>query len=120
MADHSADHRMEDHADHIKSRRVPGCDGPLLRQGSELKPVFIGLLCSMALAVHVLPAPQRLIGGTPTGPAIVLSYAEFPGHQEITPIVAPPVALGLDPFYKKYVDAGGIPVVASEKVRDEA
>ena len=29
-------------------------------------------------------------------------------------------ALGLDPFYQKYVDAGGIPVISSEKVQDEA
>ena len=31
-------------------------------------------------------------------------------------IVAPPAELGLDPFYKKYADAYGIPVVSSEKV----
>ncbi len=29
-------------------------------------------------------------------------------------------AFGLDPFYRKYVDAGGLPVVASEKVSDFA
>lgn len=33
---------------------------------------------------------------------------------------APPSSLGLDPFYKRYVDAGGIPIVSSEKVADEA
>lgn len=33
---------------------------------------------------------------------------------------AVPATLGLDPFYKKYLDADGIPVVSSEKVRDEA
>src|SRR3954471_9806372 len=27
----------------------------------------------------------------------------------------PPAALGLDPFYEKYVDAGGIPVTTSAK-----
>ena len=31
-----------------------------------------------------------------------------------------PDSLGLDPFYKKYVDAMGIPVVASERVPDAA
>lgn len=35
-------------------------------------------------------------------------------------VSAPPASLGLDAFYKKYVDAGGIPVVASEKVSDQA
>jgi hypothetical protein len=31
-----------------------------------------------------------------------------------------PAALGVDPFYKKYVDAFGIPVLSSEKVPDDA
>jgi hypothetical protein len=63
---------------------------------------------------------QRLPGGNPTGPAIVSSYASFDGHAELTPITAPPEQLRLDPFYKKYVDAGGIAVVSSEKVKDDA
>jgi hypothetical protein len=33
---------------------------------------------------------------------------------------APPAALGLDPFYAKYLDAGGIAVVGSARVPDEA
>lgn len=37
-----------------------------------------------------------------------------------TEVKAPPAALGLDPFYKKYLDADGIPVISSEKVADEA
>ena len=35
-------------------------------------------------------------------------------------ITAPPAQLKLDPFYKKYVDAGGIPIISSAKVPDEA
>lgn len=35
-------------------------------------------------------------------------------------IAPPPAELGLDPFYKKYADAFGIPVVSSEKVPDDA
>ena len=31
---------------------------------------------------------------------------------------APPASLGLDPFYAKYLDAGGIPVTSSAKVPD--
>ena len=31
-----------------------------------------------------------------------------------------PASLGVSPFYKKYVDALGIPVLASEKVPDDA
>ena len=37
--------------------------------------------------------------------------------QEVTP---PPESMGLDPFYKKYVDAGGYPIVSSERVDDYA
>lgn len=35
-------------------------------------------------------------------------------------ITAPPESLKLDPFYKKYLDAWGIPVFSSDKVADEA
>ncbi len=35
-------------------------------------------------------------------------------------VTAPPAELGLDPFYRKYSDAIGIPIVASEKVPDRA
>ncbi|NDV58482.1 glycoside hydrolase family 97 catalytic domain-containing protein [Bacteroides sp. 519] len=41
-----------------------------------------------------------------------LDYDRKPGNV--------PSALGLYPFYKKYLDADGIPIVSSEKVRDEA
>jgi len=54
-----------------------------------------------------VPAP-----GEPQKP-LVEDYAK-------TMITAPPAELGLDPFYKKYADAVGIPVVASEKVPDTA
>jgi len=64
--------------------------------------------------------PARMPGGTPTGPPIVADYATFEGRVDIVPVAAPPAALALDPFYKKYADAKGIPVVASEKVEDAA
>lgn len=35
-------------------------------------------------------------------------------------VTAPPVELKVDPFHKKYIDAGGYPIVASEKVNDYA
>jgi len=39
----------------------------------------------------------------------------------VAAVVGPvPESLGLDPFYRKYVDANGIPVVSSEKVPDAA
>lgn len=45
--------------------------------------------------------------------ALVSSY-------EQAMIYAPPAALKLDPFYKKYADANGIPVVSSAKTPDAA
>src|SRR6478736_5262420 len=35
-------------------------------------------------------------------------------------ITAPPASLGLNSFYKKYIDADGIPVISSENVADQA
>ncbi len=35
-------------------------------------------------------------------------------------ITAPPSSLGLDPFYKEYVDANGFPVISSWRVPDKA
>lgn len=37
--------------------------------------------------------------------------------QEVTP---PPEEMGLDPFYEKYISAGGYPIVSSGKVNDYA
>jgi len=41
------------------------------------------------------------------------------GFKE-TVISEPPATLGLDTFYKKYINAGGIPIVSSAKVPDSA
>jgi hypothetical protein len=38
----------------------------------------------------------------------------------VGPVTAPPAELKLDPFYKKYVSAGGLPVVSSGSVNDYA
>jgi hypothetical protein len=46
-------------------------------------------------------------------PALLQDYIRFT-------VTRPPEALGLDPFYKKYVDAHGIPVVSSDKTPDAA
>jgi hypothetical protein len=35
-------------------------------------------------------------------------------------LAAPPASLGLDPFYSKYLDAGGIPIIASARAPDAA
>jgi hypothetical protein len=52
-------------------------------------------------------------GGVPTGPPLVESF-------EKAMVGAPPDSLKLSPFYRKYTDAFGIPIVSSEKVPDAA
>jgi hypothetical protein len=51
-------------------------------------------------------------GATP-GPPLLKDYVAFS-------VTAPPSELGLDPFYRKYANAQGVPVVSSEKVPDVA
>lgn len=75
-------------------------------------------LATMALAATagLLGAPGRVAAqeGAPASPKpLVESY-------EKAMVGEPPAELGLDPFYKKYADAFGIPVVSSEKVPDAA
>ena len=60
------------------------------------------------------------------GPLPTVAGAEQRGRRPLLrdyiafTVTAPPPALELDPFYKKYVDAHGIPVVTSDKVPDAA
>ncbi len=42
------------------------------------------------------------------------------GEREDSVVGSPPPHLNLDPFYKKYVDAGGFPIISSARVPDEA
>lgn len=56
--------------------------------------------------------PLLLCLGQLAAPAVV---AGVPG-----PVTPPPAALKLDPFYKKYVSATGLPIVASGAVDDHA
>lgn len=62
--------------------------------------------CSGTKSQSTAALPEKL---PQSGEALVLNY-------EQAMITALPVSLGLDPFYKKYTDAFGIPVVSSEKV----
>lgn len=51
---------------------------------------------------------------------LLLAAATLPAQADDFPVGAPPKSLKLDPFYAKYVDAGGLPVVASKRVNDYA
>jgi hypothetical protein len=83
--------------------------------------VLVALAAAVTLSAQQMPptsppgpsALPRPPGGVASGPPLVMSF-------ESAMLSAPPEALGLDPFYKKYADAFGIPIVASEKVADAA
>jgi alpha-glucosidase len=53
----------------------------------------------------------------------LFAFASRHGVAETAPqfvVGKPPAELKLDPFYEKYVDAGGLPVVGSKQAADEA
>ncbi len=72
-----------------------------------------------ALAVVILSIASATLdsqGGGQSGPrppALLQNYSAFS-------VTAPPADLALDPFYRKYADAHGIPIVTSDKVPDAA
>jgi hypothetical protein len=51
--------------------------------------------------------------------AELMKTAQVPSYQR-TAVMPPPKALGISPFYQKYANADGIPVIGSPKVPDAA
>ena len=74
-------------------------------------------LAALAVVAAPLVAVPSLAGRGPVqrppSPPLVTTY-------ERAMVSGPPEALGLDPFYKKYADAFGIPIVSSAQVPDAA
>lgn len=73
----------------------------------------LSLAALAAIASHASQSQDRQAAPQKREPALLQDYTAFT-------VTAPPAALGLDPFYKKYADAHGIPIVSSEKVPDAA
>ena len=75
------------------------------------------LAAAMLLALTSATAQNQGRGGAASGgprqAPLLPDYIKFS-------VTAPPGELGLDPFYRKYVDAHGVPVVTSNKVPDAA
>jgi hypothetical protein len=71
------------------------------------------LSAGIVLGSAVVESQDRGRGQGPRPPALLQDYIAF----TVTP---PPAELALDPFYKKYVDAHGIPIATSDKVPDAA
>jgi RNA polymerase sigma factor (sigma-70 family) len=70
-----------------------------------------------ALAPAPKPAPAPAPAVDPDAPDGEEAGIEEPEEPRITP---PPAWLSCDPFYRKYLNAGGLPVLGSAKVSDRA
>ncbi len=77
------------------------------------RPVVTSFVLLTGVLLATVGVQTQSQAGKRTGPALLQDYIAFT-------VTAPPAALELDPFYKKYVDALGIPIVTSEKVPDAA
>ena len=73
-----------------------------------------------ALVIATLILSLRAGGAQQAQPSAQQPQTPLVETYEKAMITAPPAELNLDPFYKKYADAFGIPVVSSEKVPDAA
>lgn len=75
-----------------------------------------------ALAFCIFWASTLLFAGT-SAPLKKQGAALIPVKRVAQPVVqvtTPPSSLGLNGFYKKYIDAKGIPIISSHKVSDRA
>lgn len=88
--------------------------GRALRAGAEVP--------GIRRAVRGLLLPVAVCGLVACGDAATEAVPDEPQPLCNTPLCdsAALDALGVHPFYHKYVDAGGIPVISSEKVEDRA
>jgi len=73
-----------------------------------------------AVVIATLILCLRAGGAQQAQPAAQQPQTPLVESYEKAMITAPPAGLNLDPFYQKYADAFGIPVVSSEKVPDAA
>ena len=64
------------------------------------------------------PAPVPT--AEPTRPMRAALAMPLAARGTLQRLLAPPAELGLHSFYKKHLDAGGLPIVASENVMDDA
>jgi len=70
---------------------------------------FMAILLISCSAAKPQPGMALKAESSQPGKALLSDY-------EQAMVTVPPTSLGLDPFYKKYADAFGIPVVSSDKV----
>lgn len=75
---------------------------------------ILAIVIAVATAVQNPPTPPAPpVPATPTATVEISNYVS-------AMVTRPPTELGLDPFYTKYADAFGIPIVASDQTDDAA
>jgi len=80
-------------------------------------PASVGVLLTFLTGIFISLNCQSSSGGSPKKEQDHNLTEDTIDNEVIT---APPPELGLDTFYKKYLDASGIPIISSGKVPDEA
>lgn len=84
------------------------------------------LIPTLTLSAKATVSPASGVSQDFTKPIVYIVTAEdgttqaYQAFIDKRIVATVPAALGLSDFYKKYIDAGGIPVVSSAKVPDEA
>lgn len=73
----------------------------------KLKQLSVGLIVLLLSQVYCIAQDKT------TGQPLIISF-------DRAIVNSPPVSYGFNPFYKKYADAFGIPIISSEKVSDDA
>jgi hypothetical protein len=69
---------------------------------------------------HLFPENQLIATVLTMIMLVIFPFSASPLPAGDPEVGHPPASLGLDPYYKKYVDAGGLPVISSARVPDEA
>jgi len=78
--------------------------------------LFVPLVMVLLLSCSQAKPPVNTGNRPETGAGAIEGQAKAPLPYEQVFVTAPPGSFGFDPFYKKYADAFGIPVISSEKV----
>jgi len=78
------------------------------------------LLITILIGIFILVGCQSPAGGALQKDQISSGTVSETDSTSNDVITAPPEELGLDTFYKKYLNASGIPIISSDNVPDEA
>lgn len=82
-------------------------------------PVVVLLLSCSNTTPEATTITQPTAAAEPAKSESKMKEALVPDYEQVM-VTAPPDSLNLDPFYRKYADAFGIPITSSEKVPNTA